>query len=150
LLTAAASTVSALIGAFTGGWLTRRGEDRKWFREKQIEAYKDLLRHYLSIRIMLNRANQDRSGYDYDWAAWGASSLVARLMAPPAVAAAIYEFHSEVDKYLKDAARDTENDPLSAENLKRIDDRVGAAEDKFLAIVEASMAGKPRKLRSLS
>ena len=144
VLTAAAGTISLLIGAFVGGWLTRRGEDRKWFREKQLEAYKDLFRHYLSVRIMLRRANIDRKSYDYDWAAWGASSLFARLMAPPTVAVAIEKFHTKFDVYLRQAARDTEKDPLSGDELEKHEDQLKAAEDELFSVIERSLIGKPR------
>lgn len=145
ILTSTASTISVLIGAFVGGWLTRRGEDRKWFREKQLESYRDLFGHYLSIKIMLRRANIDRKGYDYDWAAWGASCLFARLMAPPVVATAIEKFFSEVDVYLRHTARDTTNDPLSEDELKGHEDRLEAAQDELFSVVENSLIGKSRQ-----
>jgi hypothetical protein len=144
LVTAVASTASALIGAFTGGWLTRRGEDRKWFREKQLEGYRELFKHYLAIKVMLRRANLDRSGYDYDWAAWGAASLMAQLMAPRSLAVEIKKFHSAVDGFLANAARDTINDPLSPEALAEHESRLDRAEDELRVIVEESLTGKPR------
>ena len=144
LLTAGTSVLAALIGAFTGGWLSRKGEDRKWYRERQLEAYREFLRHYLTIQIGFYRANVDKKPFDYDWAAWGAASMMAQLLAPKPLAAAIGEFHGEVDRYNSHTVRDTVNDPLGREELESHNERLGRAQATLLAAIERSLAGKQR------
>lgn len=144
LLAGAASTVTVLIGAFLGAWLTRRNADRTWFRDKQLEAYRELFTRYLEIAIMIRRANVSRSAYDYDWAAWGAASIMAQLMAPAGVATAVRTFHDEVDRYLSHAARDTVRDPLGDEELEAHYSRLQAAERELRAVIESSLLGRPR------
>jgi hypothetical protein len=134
LLTAGTSVLAALIGAFTGGWLSRKGEDRKWYRERQLEAYREFLRHYLTIQIGFYRANVDKKPFDYDWAAWGAASMMAQLLAPKPLAAAIGEFHGEVDRY----------NSHGREELESHNERLGRAQATLLAAIERSLAGKQR------
>ena len=144
LLTAGTSTLAALIGAITGGWLSRQGEDRKWYREKQLDSYKEFLRSCLTITIGFKRANADRRPFDYDWATWGVASQVAQMLASKELAAAIREFHSEVMDYVGRTNRDTINDPLDSNELVMLDERLKSATEVMLAAMEESLIGKRR------
>ncbi|RZT78848.1 hypothetical protein EV382_2041 [Micromonospora violae] len=66
-VTTLGGALSATVGVFVGGLLTRRAQDRHWLRDRQLVAYQDLLREYATFSMILRRAHLGRTAWDYDW-----------------------------------------------------------------------------------
>jgi hypothetical protein len=120
LLTTAVGAISAALGVLAGGIFTKWAQDRHWLRDQELSAYRDLLSHYARFAMEINRAHQDRRGWDYDWGAWSAALLSASLLAPDHVARRLDDFGRAV-QVLLDAtgAKDAVNDPMTREEFRR-------------------------------
>ncbi|WP_203900350.1 hypothetical protein [Virgisporangium aliadipatigenens] len=118
-LTTAGGALSAGVGVVLGALLTRRAQDRHWVRDRQLAAYQDLLREYATFVIIIKRAHDGRTGWNYDWARWSAALTCASLVAPVRVAREIDAFGRAVGGFLGVAARDTIGDPLDAAAFDR-------------------------------
>ncbi|BAJ26790.1 MULTISPECIES: hypothetical protein [Kitasatospora] len=105
LVTTAAGALSASAGVLLGGFVTRRGQDRQWSRDRQLEVCRELLGHYAAFATLLKRAHADRTAWDYDWAEWSAVLTRVGLVAPADVAAEADRFGRAVDTFLDRVAR---------------------------------------------
>lgn len=116
LVAAAAGAASATVGVVVGGVVTRRGQDRHWLRDKQLDAYADMLRHYARFTMEIKRAHADRRGWDYDWGEWSSALVTASLVAPVDVALEIGHFGKAIDSFLERVVRnaDTISHPVTA------------------------------------
>ncbi|MFI6255833.1 hypothetical protein ACIBCL_06890 [Micromonospora zamorensis] len=119
-VTTLGGALSATVGVFVGGVLTRRAQDRHWLRDRQLIAYQDLLREYATFSMILRRAHLGRTGWDYDWGAWSAALMSASLVAPSAVAVEIDKFGQAVQRLLDvTAGVDTTTAPLSQDQFEQ-------------------------------
>ncbi|MGC4812785.1 hypothetical protein ACLQ29_19865 [Micromonospora sp. DT228] len=140
--------LSATVGVFVGGVLTRRAQDRHWLRDRQLMAYQDLLREYATFSMILRRAHLDRTGWDYDWGAWSSALMSASLVAPSTVIAEIDTFGQAVRRLLDvTAGVDTTTAPLSQDQFEQA--MVAPAEAQ-LALVNAMRRSVGRDQRPLS
>lgn len=119
LLTPVVGAVAAAVGVLAGGIITKWAQDRQWLRDQEIVAYRGLLDHFARFAMEINRAHQDRRGWDYDWGGWSASLVAASLVAPDRVARRIDEFGQSVQVLLDaSAARNSQADPLTLEEIR--------------------------------
>jgi hypothetical protein len=120
LLTTVVGAISAALGVLAGGVFTKWAQDRHWLRDQELAAYRDLLGHYARFVMKINRAHQDRRGWDYDWGDWSAALLSASLLAPDGVARRLDDFGHAVQVFLDaGAGKDSISDPMSLDELGR-------------------------------
>ena len=119
VLATAGGALSATVGVVAGAVLTRRAQDRHWLRDKQLEAYQELLRQYATFVMILKRAHWARSGWDYDWSVWSAALTSASLVAPAEVATEIDSFGRAIGTFLKRTSVDTRTDALSDDEFEQ-------------------------------
>jgi hypothetical protein len=120
LLTGVIAALAGGIGVVAGALVTNRAQDRHWLRDRQLAAYRDLLGHYAHFAMEINRAHQDRRGWDYDWGGWSAALVSASLVAPDDVARCINDFGDAVQVLLDAAAaRNSIEDPLTLDEIRR-------------------------------
>ena len=135
LLTTVVGAISAALGVLAGGIFTKWAQDRHWLRDQELAAYRDLLGHYARFTMVINRAHQDRSGWDYDWGGWSAALVSASLVAPDHVARSLEDFGHAVRVFLDaGAAKDPINDPMT---LGQIRDALSPARDAQVLLVNA-------------
>ncbi|WP_435818569.1 hypothetical protein [Micromonospora lupini] len=120
VVTTVGGALSATVGVFVGGILTRQAQDRHWLRDRQLMAYQDLLREYATFSMIMRRAHLGRTGWDYDWAVWSAALMSASLVAPNTVATEIDRFGQAVQRFLDvTAGVDTTTAPLSQDQFEQ-------------------------------
>ncbi|MFG2049555.1 hypothetical protein ACGFIW_19240 [Micromonospora sp. NPDC048935] len=148
VVTTVGGALSATVGVFVGGMLTRQAQDRHWLRDRQLMAYQDLLREYATFSMILRRAHLGRTGWDYDWGAWSAALMSASLVAPSAVTAEIDKFGQAVQRLLDvSTGVDTTTAPLSQEQF---DQAMVAPARAQLALVNAMRRSVGRNQGPLS
>jgi len=121
LLTGVIAALAGGVGVVAGAFVTNRAQDRHWLRDQQLAAYRDLLGHYAHFSMEINRAHQDRRGWDYDWGGWSTALVSASLVvAPDHVAMCINDFADAVQVLLDaSAARNSREDPLTLNEIRR-------------------------------
>jgi hypothetical protein len=111
--------LSATVGVLVGGWVTRRGQDRQWLRDKQLAAYSAVFDHYAKFTMTLRRAHADGKGWNYDWGEWSSALMAASILSPADVAEEISKFGAAINSFLNVAAHGTTTSPLSPEEFER-------------------------------
>jgi hypothetical protein len=120
LLTGVIAALAGGIGVVAGALVTNRAQDRKWLRDQELAAYRDLLGNYAHFAMEINRAHQDRRGWDYDWGGWSSALVSASLVAPDRVVRRITDFGEAVQVLLDAAAaRDSIKDPMTLDEIRR-------------------------------
>jgi hypothetical protein len=147
LITTAAGATAATVGVVVGGFVARRSQDRHWLRDRQLDAYVELLRHYARFSSELKRAHVARRHWDYDWGEWSAALTSASMVASPKVAAAIADFAHAIDTFLDRVAVDTVEQPLSLNEFEQASRAPAVAQ---LELVNAIRRSLGRRQGSLS
>jgi hypothetical protein len=144
LVAAAAGAASATVGVVVGGVVTRRGQDRHWLRDKQLDAYADMLRHYAQFTMEIKRAHADRRGWDYDWGEWSSALVTASLVAPVDVALEIGHFGKAIDSFLERVARnaDTISHPVTAEEFDQASEAPAQAQVALVNAIRRSLGNE--------
>ncbi|NUR00219.1 MAG: hypothetical protein HOY79_27920 [Streptomyces sp.] len=148
LVTTAAGALSATVGVWVGGIVTRRAQDRQWLRDKQLVAYQELFSHYAKFTMELRRAHGDRRGWDYDWGEWNAVLMRVSLVAPPEVATEIDDFGRAINSFLDQVARgrDPLRDPVSSEEFEQARRTPAEAQVKLVNAIRRSLSNDPNGL----
>jgi hypothetical protein len=119
LLTGVIAALAGGTGVVAGALVTNRAQDRHWLRGQQLAAYQNLLGHYAQFSMEINRAHQDRRGWDYDCGGWSTALVSASLVAPDSVAKCITDFADAVAVLLDASrARNPTEDPLTLEEIR--------------------------------
>jgi hypothetical protein len=119
IIATASGALSATVGVVAGAVLTRRAQDRHWLRDKQLDAYQELLRQYATFAMILKRAHWAKSHWDYDWSVWSAALTSASLVAPVEVASEIDSFGRAIATFLQRASVDTRTAALSDDGFEQ-------------------------------
>jgi hypothetical protein len=140
IVTTFGGALSATLGVLVGGVVTRRVQERHWLRDKQLQAYEELLSQYARFMMALRRAHLDRRPVDIDWAAWSVSLTSASLVAPLSVARAIDAFGRAVRAFLDAVAtRDPVAHPVDEDALTQASRPAAAAHLVLLNAIRRSM-----------
>jgi hypothetical protein len=121
------------VGALVGLILTLRNEKERWLRDRQLEAYGEVLRHWATFSMEIRRAHADKRGWKYDWGAWSGALIAASLLAPPKVAQQLDRFGAAVDGFL--AALEGTDSIRAPASARQLTDAIRPAADAQLVFV---------------